>query len=439
MGKLTEQIPTEPQERELDIDTQESGIENLDFWMLQFLKEHIDMPEDVDFAPEAELETIKKAVAELPEEEQSIQRRLLMDDFRKRLKTFRKNMAQAQVDLEKALRENPDAELDELESMATKIVSKNSVLSQARYFNQAVESYFQAHKDIVSTVEDYRARYPNDWETKLFIDLFGQPPHDKIEIEIMPINMYIKTHNLGDYAAVMGGSEERARMSVGVALNQKFPRVVQLSGNKVLVENTSLRPSHTYSEETIKPHEEEHSIHKNIYPRSVFVKSERNWLKGLMIGQEIGPVLFDKVIRDSITTILLTRWLYGAKTEILAYMKQGKEIDGIKNLLTESPGLYSYIDEKETDQNWFLNNLTRTRIKIQDSAGHNLTNEEIKSAYADALNNAWHKRYLPMLEKIFQCLKTMLSKYSPDKYPEIMRLLAQEPINRWPRLAKILS
>lgn len=67
MEKLNEQIPPDQEESELDIETQELQVEDLDFWTLSFLREHIDMPERVDFNPEEELEKIKKVVAESPE------------------------------------------------------------------------------------------------------------------------------------------------------------------------------------------------------------------------------------------------------------------------------------------------------------------------------------------------------------------------------------
>ena len=68
-----------------------------------------------------------------------------------------------------------------------------------------------------------------------------------------------------------------------------------------------------------------------------------------------------------------------------------------------------------------------------------MTEEEIRQMYSETLDNAWNKKYLPILKKALDAVKEMLGKYGPDKYPEIMRLLAQEPINKWPRLAKILS
>lgn len=79
------------------------------------------------------------------------------------------------------------------------------------------------------------------------------------------------------------------------------------------------------------------------------------------------------------------------------------------------------------------------KIKVLRADNDYLTEEEIKNLYSSSLEKAWHGKYLPMIEKVFQTLEKILSYYGPDKYPEIMRLLAQEPINKWPRLAKILS
>ena len=49
------------------METQESQIEDLDFWTLSFLKKHIDIPERIDLNPEEELEKIKKIVTNSPE------------------------------------------------------------------------------------------------------------------------------------------------------------------------------------------------------------------------------------------------------------------------------------------------------------------------------------------------------------------------------------
>ncbi|MDO8496052.1 MAG: hypothetical protein Q7S43_01200 [bacterium] len=437
MEKIIEQIPSNQEEGELDIETTELQVEDLDFWTLSFLREHIDMPERIDFDPGLELENIKKAVAESPKEEQSNQRTLLMASFKKRLKILRENMAQAQLELEHFIRGNQQVDRKELLLTTREIAHRNKVSDQVEYLYKAIDLYFQAHSNIVDTVKSYEARYSDNWQNKLFEDLFGQPPRGQIEIETMPINIYIKIGSVEDFVTASGFSEDVARNAGGASLQIEFPKVKTLSA-KVLIENTSF----TYpidSEERIKPHEEEHSIHKNIYPRSAFIKGEQDWLRDAGRNKEIELPLFNTVMHKSVTNVLLGSWLYGAKTEILAYMKNGRSISLIKQMLTDEHGLYNYIDNAEIHQNWFLGHLITAGIKVQGLDNHQLTDEEIKIIYSGALEEAWHKRYLPMLEKAFQALEKILSNYGPDKYPEIMRLLAQEPINKWPRLAKILS
>jgi hypothetical protein len=438
MEKIIEQIPPSQEEGELDIETTELQVEDLDFWTLSFLREHIDMPERIDFDPEEELEKIKIAVAESPKDQQSNQRLSLMKSFRKRLKILRENMAQAQLELEHFIRVNPQASKHELFKIVEEIANKNSVSDQVDYLKDAVDSYCLAHINIVNTVQDYKTRHSNNWQAQLFEDLFGQPPRGQIEIETMPINLYIKINDIEDYVIANGASENVARNSGGASLSKEFPKVKRLSA-KVLIENTSLT-NLIDSERRIKLHEEEHSIHENIYPRSAFIKGEQSWLRDVGSNREIELPLFNKVIHESITNILLGNWLYNAKTEILAYMKNNKSIAYIKELLTDPHGLYNFQDnDKEHHQNWFLGHLNNAKIKIRGLSNERLDEENIRTIYANALEDVWHKRYLPMLEKAFKALDKMLSNYGPDKYPEIMRLLAQEPINKWPRLAKILS
>lgn len=254
----------------------------------------------------------------------------------------------------------------------------------------------------------------------------------------MPMNLYIKISNIEDYVAANGNSDNIARNSGGAMLHKEFPKVKTLSA-KVLIENTS-RIDPANSEKGIKPHEEEHSIHNNIYPKSAFIKGEQDWLKDIRFNRKIELPLFNTVVRKSIINILLDSWLYGAKTEILAYMKNGKNIDYIKQLLTDPHGLYNYLNNnKECHQDWFLSHLRNMKVKIQGSNNQQLNEEEVTVIYSEALEKAWHTKYLPILEKAFRALQIILEHYGSDKYPEIMRLLAQEPINKWPRLAKILS
>lgn len=437
MEKLTEQIPPDQEENELDIETQEPQVEDLDFWTLSFLREHMDMPERIDFNPDEELEKIKKAVAESPEKERSNQRFFLMKSFKRRLKLLRENMAKAQLELEKFIRENSTIDIKKLRQTAEEISSRNNVSTQNQYFQMAVDSYFIAHTNIIDTVENYKILYSADWQAKLFEDLFDQPPRGPIEIEVMPINVYIKIGDIEDYVVANGRPENIARNSGGASLQREFPKVKTLSA-KVLIENTSMT-NHEDSETKIKPHEEEHSIHKNIYPRSAFIKGEQNWLKDIKPNQKIELPLFNTIIHGSITNILSEDWLWGAKTEILAYMKEGKTINYMRQLLTDPYDLYNYLDDSEHHKDWFFEHLKKYGIKVLGSDNHYLTEEEIRIIYSNSLAEAWGKKYLPMLEKSFQALEKILSYYGPDKYPEIMRLLAQEPISKWPRLTKILS
>lgn len=438
MEKVTEQIPPDREESELDIETQELQVEELDFWTLSFLKEHIDMPERIDLDPSNELAKIKRAIDESPKEGQSNQRMLLMGDFKRRLKKLRENMATAQLELEHFIRENPEISADELFTTVREIAARNNVSNQANYFFTAADAYLLAHFNIIDTIEHYKISYSDKWQNQLFEDLFGQPPRGPIEIEVMPMNVYIKITSIEDYVVANGVPDNVARNSGGASLQKEFPKVKLLS-YKVLIENMSLS-SPRYSKEVVKPHEEEHSIHNNIYPRSAFIKGESNWLKDIDHNQEIEPSLFYEVANKSITNILLADWFFEAKTEILAYMKTGKALNDIKLTLTDPDGLYNYfIDSAEIHTNWFFNHLERAGIKVKVKDNDHLGADAAKMLYKYLLEEAWHKRYLPKLEKIFQALEKILSQYGSDKYPEIMRLLAQEPLNKWPRLAKILS
>src|SRR3989338_7583691 len=61
-----------------------------------------------------ELEEIKKAVNQFPKEGQSRERKILMDEYKKKLKIFRESMSNAQVAMESIIIEDPDRDHQEL-------------------------------------------------------------------------------------------------------------------------------------------------------------------------------------------------------------------------------------------------------------------------------------------------------------------------------------
>lgn len=439
MEKLEQKTP------ENQAETEKFPVEeDLDFWTLSFIREHIEMPEIIDFDPDKELDKIKREITKTPKEEQSTKRSLLIAGFKRRLKILRENMTQAQLDLEKIIKSNPDISKEDLLSKVQEIAVKNNVAQLNSYLEVAAQEYLKAHSEILSIINRLSKEHGNNWQDALFRELFGEYPKGEVKIDVMPMNLYFKIGNLEDYALAHGSAPEVARKSGGAQLGRPFPNIPELL-NKVLIENSSslVGPSKKSSNQ-VKIHEEEHSIHRQLYPPNTFIKISASIDKDLQIekGADLDTLFFNKCLNRYAHVIAL-RFQEKAKSEILANLKEMEPIFWIVKIMSDPEELYNYLrDSSDYYTDYFVDHLTKGRqhrVKKQD--GTYMTREEIKTAVAEELKKAWEKEYLPILNNALESLQNLFENYkhNPDKYPEITRLLAQEPLKKWPRLVKILT
>lgn len=446
--QLIEEAKTEISEEEPRFEDQGLPVEDLDFWTLSFLREHIDMDmsEAIDFNPDEELSMIKKAIAEFPTEEQSTQKQLLIYSFKRRLKILRENMAKAQIELEGFIKSNPDIGQEALLQKVEEIATQNKVKSLANYLKESVSKYLESRSGILGVVNRFKKKYGDFWQEELFLALFGQKPKGKIEIDILPMNLYFKIYNLENYAVARGSSMEVAKRSGGGQLNKNFDGFPELS-SKVIIENSSVfqnmdqkKFQEQFSSET-KAHEEEHSIHNILYPKNVFSKHTPSLLKEMVPGTVLENKVFIRFLNQCAHAVS-SQFLAFAKSEILAYLKQMQFISHISKYMNNPNGLYNYLEDDLEKYVHSVNHwLQKNNLRIKKEDGTEMNEEEVKIAYANTLKGAWEKKYLPVLNKALNALQKLFEKYrsNPDKYPEITRLLSQEPLSKWHRLVKILS
>ena len=115
----------------------------------------------------------------------------------------------------------------------------------------------------------------------------------------------------------------------------------------------------------------------------------------------------------------------------------------IRFLLTNENGLYNYFRDDNVET-LFKNEVTG-RIKLQnlriEKDGLTLGETELEQACSDVITDAWNKDYKNTLGLALNAVETLLQKYgnNPEDRLKVIRLLAQEPLDKWPRLVRILS
>lgn len=425
--KETSQVETETE--------QEPSFEGLDFRTTAFLKEHIDIAELADFDPRWELRQMKNLIASMPRGQKIAQRRSSLEHFKEKLKKLRINLSKAQLQLENFIREHPDSIPEELDKVVRNIVQRNGVESQEADFRNAAKKYLENKGKVKEVVGFYKDKHGDSWQEKLFENLFGRLPHGQIKIEIMPMTLYFKIYNISDYALANGGiDEDIARASGGVMLLRTA--IWKLDG-KVLIENTASITSEFAN--IVKIHEEEHAIHK-IYPTRVFIKNESVITTLFHSAKEkITQETFEERLRRCINS-RIPAWQAFSESEVLSYLKTGESALNIKSLLLDESesGLYFYLrvwgEEKEFVEG-VLAHFEKAKPEIVDKNGRMLDEDVIDELSVKAIQYAWDI-YRESIEKAMESVEWLLKKYPRD---EVLRLLSQEPLNKWHRLRRILS
>jgi len=431
--KITPEI-VKPVEK---IERQTEDSIDLDPEILTFLREHIDIN---IYPPEMELEKIWDFTKTLPPESQSSARRVLINKFKEKLAETRKKAARAQVEVENLIRKNPYISRKELMSQLSQIIYADQLDSQRLEFGIAVDKFLDARDKVQSTVEKYRSKFGKRGQEELFHDLFGGLPKGKIVIEVLPASIYIRIFDIEDfvfaYLSVPGTTERSARNSGGAKINYKFKNLPELN-QKVIIENVTLIPP-DYSPR-LRSHEEEHTAFDYYDSRLSWKRSLEKPLRAYKNSMK-GEVEYNafKSLTDRLASSWVLLWESIAKNEVLAYLKEGRSIPFILKSLEDDNGLYNYFEDSikvfpEKITKWVRKN----KIVIKDKP---MTEYEISYFAHDALYAGWHI-YKKHVAKALEAVKKLFRRYekSPDDRLKIIRLLSQEPLNKWHRLEKILS
>ncbi len=419
------------------IERQTESSVDLDPEILTFLRKYIGIN---IYPPEVELKKIRDFVKTLPPESQSPVRRILINKFKEKLAETRKSSTKAQVEIEHLVRNNPDMSREELMLQLNQIIYFNQLESQRFEFGTAINKFLDARDKVQSTVERYRAKYGESWQEELFRDLFGGLPKGKIVIEVLPASIYIRIFDIEDYVfayiSAPGNTERLGRSSGGSKFNSKFKNLPELD-RKVIIENSSVIVP-DYSPQT-RSHEEEHTTFEYYNPR---LSRNRSVAKNLDASLDLtkGEVEYNafKGLTDQWALSWVLLWESQAKDEVLAYLKDGRDMYNILRLLEDDNGLYNFFQAYvEEFQHKVTAWIQENKIVIRDKP---MTEDEIGNFAHDALFTGWQK-YKKDINMALIASAKLLRRYhkSPDDRLKVIRLLSQEPLNKWHRLDKILS
>jgi len=324
---------------------------------------------------------------------------------------------------------------------------------QVSYFDQGFWSYRNKHK----AVEYYRQEYPDD--SDLFEVCFGDRPEGRVEVTKGPMTLHFRCEdardfiflnsyhsNRGDREKITANDKKQALKSGGFTTTSPFSKT-DLSGT-ITVErgDESERPiqflglEYTLLDfkrsESIQKHEEQHLFNKLFRPyENKYISEEvmENALKRSRSPKEIQKLIIHDLVeyerRDSTD--------YMARDEILAYYKDGTQVQDILEIILGSD-LYNF----RKNQPWIgLQTVGVVKDHVEGflNRSHNLGLNEKRFRIRDSdikkqVNRVFGEEYRKDL-KIWVEAISILEKKGLTR-EEILNLLYQEPVNSWINLAR---
>jgi hypothetical protein len=323
-------------------------------------------PEVAGFDPENELGKILKAPTG--------ERADLLKSFKEKLAYQKRGLAEVQSTMVEDIRANPDMTSEEFERVFDERTEKLHITKDQRKSGIELFRKFQSKH---LAVENARAEFPDD--AKLFEKMFGTTPKGAIEVIKGPMTLYVRCHNKEDYALVYSGACQKTDMQVTAEDASAASATGAVAGIAVLIpelrgvvtaENAKGSP---FDEKTrvLYDHEEQHAINA-IAQRGVSKEIDygANALRLLTVTDALSEVSkkldsavgvermgLEKeagLLKEEIENLNVRRLrsVRGrdadkrAQDEILAYTRDGRDLDAIFATLTKEKsdgGIYDYL------------------------------------------------------------------------------------------------
>ena len=424
-------------------------VENLDSYTLSFIKSgHIDIPDMADFDPAKSLAEVRDFNKHVSRENSSLVRAAMMRDFRKKLKIFRENLTNAQIAMEAIIIKDPDRDHQELIKEVGQILDHYNLQSQADAFFGASKNYLDAHMIVKKIASDYQEDVGKNWQSALFAKLFGRFPNGRVEVEVLPMALYFKIFDEIDYALAYYQHEpdkvelESSNSTYGSIIHRKLP--IHWLNSSVIIGNNGKGNLDMKSEEIdLKIHEEEHAIHSRLYPTSTMIRKERE--SDMLASYEGENSSYESFVSKvkNFSHGYIRKWENSGKSEVLAWLKEGKSFKETTMTLLDPELLYNYLKFWEDDVefvNIVAGHLKKLHVVVRGKDGTILAEEEIKKIAPEIIKEAW-ELYKKNLSRAMEAAISLQRQYEDDPEGDIklLRLLSQEPLSKWHRLKKAMS
>lgn len=385
--------------------------------------------EDEAFEPEKELAEIKNQVRRAPIYEQSNFRRELIKKWKEKFINQRLGLAAIQNEIEEKIRLNPDIEFRYLWQIV-KDRGQEYQLSERQYqnFEKAIATYLEKHQAIAEEIKFYQEQYKENWQKEFFKDLFGQYPQGKIDLEILPMNLFWKCHDVHDFALIYrGDSEDIKDLNIsGCAVKGKIEKIKYL----ISAANLSMKRSEREVAATGR-HEEKHIVSREIFRKFLPAISDFELKIDWHKWQLILPSKRDQIIQETIYQFLENlRQNYirqRAKEEILSYYIGDQGLNDIYKHLRRSEN-YNYFKNFPVE---IEKNLKKLLGPLYQTDYQKMTKQivkKVKEFYGQDLDGA--------LDAIFELEK--LPEFQKNRQ-KLVAFLSTEPLHKWQRLAKMLK
>jgi hypothetical protein len=375
------------------------------------------------FNPEYEVQQILKAP--------SNERKALLETFKKKQSYQQSGIVEMEENIVGVIRNNPDIPNAKLLSIMDEYSHKYGFsVDQIDEIKLTLESYEKQR----ARINSLRNQYPTDLD--LFRAAFGYEPKGKIKIEDGVIAFEVTLHSEEDVAII---HSEKYKILINKKLEPgdtliwasewELNSAKEIGGffqpGETFIENSDglfLFTKHT-SPQAVIVHEEQHVIY-NFFQGPLEDSSYRVADLKTRLSTTTESTEQISAIRDFLKAYRTDYSDTGTANEILAYTKMGSANDSIENILTRprsEGGLYDF----------YLEDGRKIRSFLSMRPLNNDVFLVLDEIIAEELGN---DAYMSLVQDSLGAYKILEAKgFSKD---QAVILLQNEPITRWPKVAK---
>lgn len=386
------------------------------------------------FDPEKELASFKNPPTGGGAEEKKERRKInqeRLDELKDTLAVQKEDLADLRAGLITAVQENPALSLEEMRNYADSYAERSGFSkAQKQEAYRVIEEYGKKNRAVLKLKTRFEG---NDDACEVFTMLFKERPEGRIEIFYGPMTIFLRCHNLRDYAWIFSGLYAEPRRKTKNNLTDEIIAQAQHSGGLraidsnwgdlsgcVLVEKATPDDSPEHMQ-NIFAHEKEHAI-EHLFPlEKEQAQLSKRELKSAPTAEA------KKQLLEKFLLALRKDSDHRVKDEIFAYFTGGRTADDIKQLLTmkeREGGLYDYFSQARE-------NLTPSLVNEFGIEHKALFEETVNELFDLTKNTGAYYNYI--CERISAFQKLLNAGYNVE---QAKGLLEYEPVWKWEKAVK---